>query len=197
VACDVTDEQQVREVVRTIHADQGRFDILVNNAGIADPVPAPAGGYDSVNWHKVIDVDLHGVFYWCNEVLPLMKAQQSGKIINIASVWGMVAGGSVVPIPAYSAAKGAVINLTREIAVEYARDNIQINALCPGFHGGTGLGGGATANEEFATSLRALTPMGRLADADEIRGPALFLASAASGFMTGQTLVTDGGMLAQ
>jgi NAD(P)-dependent dehydrogenase (short-subunit alcohol dehydrogenase family) len=195
--CDVTIEDEVRSTIQEAHGHFGRIDILVNNAGIADPDPSPVGNYKSSGWHQVIDVDLHGLFYCCNETLPYMEKQGSGKIVNIASIWGMVGGANAVPIPAYSAAKGAVINLTREIGLEFATKNIQVNALCPGFHQGTQLGGGVTANADFAALLTNLTPMGRLADAAEIRGPALFLASPASNFMTGQTLVTDGGALAQ
>ncbi|MDV7087642.1 SDR family NAD(P)-dependent oxidoreductase [Rhodococcus opacus] len=192
--CDVADEEQVRSTIRDAHSRFGRIDILVNNAGIADPAPAPVGQYDSVNWHRVIDIDLHGVFYFCNETLPFMEQQGSGKIINIASMWGLVGGSSVFPIPAYNAAKGAVINLTREIGLEYATKNIQVNALCPGFYR-TRVG--PFDDREFLSAVTGITPMGRIAEAEEIRGPALFLASAASNFMTGQTLVTDGGALAQ
>lgn len=144
----------------------------------------------------LIDVDLHGVFYCCNETLPLMEAQGSGKIINIASVWGMVGASSVFPIPAYNAAKGAVVNLTREIGLEYAKKNVQVNAICPGCYR-TRLAGGAYDDPDFVEAITAITPMGRVAEAEEIRGPALFLASAASNYMTGQTLVTDGGAFAQ
>ncbi|MEV0685324.1 SDR family oxidoreductase [Nocardia sp. NPDC050378] len=195
--CDVSVEEQVRATIREAHDHLGHIDILVNNAGIADPSPSRVGRYNSADWHRVIDIDLHGVFYCCNESLPYLEAQGGGKIINIASIWGMVGGANVVPIPAYSAAKGAVINFTREMALEYGKQNIQVNALCPGFHLGTRLGEGATSDADFVAVLTAITPMGRLAEAEEIRGPALFLASPASNFMTGQTLVTDGGVLAQ
>nr|WP_296775769.1 glucose 1-dehydrogenase [Rhodococcus sp. (in: high G+C Gram-positive bacteria)] len=196
LACDVTAENEVRTTIREADSHFGRLDILINNAGIADPEPAPVGQYKSANWHRVIDVDLHGVFYCCNEVLPIMEAAGGGKIVNIASIWGMVGASSVFPIPAYNAAKGAVINLTRELGLEYAKKNIQVNALCPGFYR-TRLAGGAYDDREFVASITAVTPMGRVADAEEIRGPALFLASPASNYMTGQTLVTDGGALAQ
>ncbi|QYB00098.1 SDR family oxidoreductase (plasmid) [Rhodococcus sp. USK10] len=193
-ACDVAAESVVQDTVRAVHEALGRVDILVNNAGIADPVPSRVGNYSSKNWHRVMDVDLHGVFYFCNEVLPIMAEQGNGKIINVASMWGLVGSSSVFPIPAYNAAKGAVINLTREMGLEYAAANVQINALCPGFYR-TGLG--PSDDVDVTSALTALTPMGRIADAEEIQGPALFLASAASNFMTGQTLVTDGGVLAQ
>ncbi|WP_433193078.1 SDR family NAD(P)-dependent oxidoreductase [Nocardia sp. CA-107356] len=196
LACDVTSEDQVRATIAHAHSHFGHVDILVNNAGIAETDPAPVGYYDSINWHRVIDVDLHGVFYCCNEILPLMEAQGGGKIINVASMWGLVGAANVFPIPAYAAAKGAVVNLTREIGLEYATKNIQVNALCPGFYR-TRLADGVYDDPASVAAFTAITPMGRIAEAEEIRGPALFLASPASNFMTGQTLVTDGGALAQ
>lgn len=125
-----------------------------------------------------------------------LEAQGGGKTINNASIWGMAGASSVFPIHAYNAAKGAVVNLTREIGLEYARRNVQVNALCPGFYR-TNLAGGAYQDADFVAAITAITPMGRVARAEEVRGPALFLASPASNYITGQTLVVDGGALAQ
>ena len=123
-----------------------------------------------------------------------MVTQQSGKIVNIASMWGLAGSSSVFPAPAYNAAKGAVVNLTRELGLEYAKHGIQVNALCPGFYQ-TKLGD--YDDPGFISAVTAFIPMGRIAEAAEIKGPALFLASAASDYMTGQTLVTDGGCMAK
>lgn len=196
VAVDVSDEAQVINAVQKAVEKFGRIDILINNAGIADPVPAPLHEYDSANWHKVMNVNLNGLFYVSKAVLAVMLQQKSGKIVNIASIWGMVGASSVFPIPAYNASKGATINLTREMGLEYATHGIQINAICPGFFR-TNLADGAYDNPEFVAAITAITPMNRIADASELRGAALFLTSAASNYMTGQTLVVDGGALAQ
>jgi NAD(P)-dependent dehydrogenase (short-subunit alcohol dehydrogenase family) len=112
----------------------GRLDILFNNAGIADPQALQLHEYPTANWRAVLDVDLDGVFFCAREALKVMVAQQSGKIINIASIWGLAGSSSLFPALAYNAAKGAVVNLTRELGLEYARQGIQVNALCPGFY---------------------------------------------------------------
>lgn len=196
VACDVSKEDQVEAMVAQTTSALGRLDILFNNAGIADANPAPVHQFSSADWHQVIDVDLHGVFYSAKHALKVMVEQGSGKIVNIASMWGTTGSSSVFPIPAYSAAKGAVVNLTRELGLEYATSGIQVNALCPGFYR-TRLAGGAYDDPGFVDAVTAFTPMGRVAEAAEIRGPALFLASAASDYMTGQLLIVDGGCMAK
>jgi NAD(P)-dependent dehydrogenase (short-subunit alcohol dehydrogenase family) len=172
----------------------GRLDILFNNAGIADPAPFLLHEYPTQNWRQVLSVDLEGVFFCAREALKVMTAQQSGKIINIASMWGLAGSSSLFPAPAYNAAKGAVVNLTRELGLQYAKQGIQVNALCPGFYR-TRLG--AFDDLDTVTRVEAFIPMGRIAEAADIKGPALFLASAASDYMTGQTLVTDGGCMAK
>lgn len=194
--CDVSSEEGVRDAFARARSEFGRVDVLFNNAGIADRVPARLHEYETSDWHKVIDVDLHGVFYCAREALRTMVDQGSGKIINVASIWGLAGASSVMPIPAYNTAKGAVVNLTRELGLQYAANGIQVNALCPGFYR-TGISGGAYDDPEFVAALTEFTPMHRIADASEIRGPALFLASSASDYMTGQTLVVDGGCLAK
>jgi NAD(P)-dependent dehydrogenase (short-subunit alcohol dehydrogenase family) len=196
ITCDVSDEAAVAAMVETTVRELGRLDVLFANAGIADPNPAPVHQFRTADWHQVLDVDLHGVFYSCREALGVMVQQGNGKIITVASMWGLTGASSVFPIPAYNAAKGAVVNLTRELGLEYATANIQVNALCPGFYR-TRLAGGAYDDPDFVSAITAFTPMGRVAEAAEIRGPALFLASAASDYMTGQTLVMDGGCTAK
>lgn len=194
VRCDVARHDEVVSMVQDATAEFGHLDVLFNNAGIADPSPAPVHEFDLDGWHRVLDVDLNGVFYCAREVLRVMVRQGSGKIINIASMWGLAGGSSVFPVPAYNAAKGAVVNLTRELGLEYATRGIQVNALCPGFYR-TRLG--AYDDPDFLAAVTGFTPMGRVAEAHEIRGPALFLASPASDYMTGQTLVVDGGCMAK
>jgi NAD(P)-dependent dehydrogenase (short-subunit alcohol dehydrogenase family) len=194
IRADVSDEQQVATMVAETVRTLGRLDILFNNAGVADANPTPIHQMSSADWHEVIAVDLHGVFYCAREALKVIVEQGGGKIINIASMWGTAGSASIIPMPGYTAAKGAVVNLTRELGLEYAPLGVQVNALCPGFYL-TKLG--AYDDPEFVAAITAFTPMGRIADPAEIRGPALFLASAASNFMTGQVLVVDGGCTAK
>ena len=196
VRCDVTDEAAVREAFAFAHRHFGRIDILFNNAGIGEPNPSPLHQFSTEDWLTVIAVDLHGVFFCAREALKIMVEQGNGKIINIASIWGLAGSSHLFPVPAYNTAKGAVVNLTRELGLEYATSGIQVNALCPGFYY-TRLGGGSYDNPDVVALLNAFIPMGRIAAAEEIRGPALFLASHASDYMTGQTLVVDGGCLAK
>ncbi len=196
ITADVSQEDQVADMVSRAAAELGRLDILINNAGVADANPAPVHQFRTEDWHQVIDIDLHGVFYTARETLKVMVPQGNGKIVNVASMWGITGPSSVFPIPAYAAAKGAVVNLTRELGLEYATAGIQVNALCPGFYR-TRLAGGAYDDPGFVEAITAFTPMKRVAEASEIRGPALFLASAASDYMTGQLLVVDGGCTAK
>ncbi len=134
IGCDVTDEAQVEAMVTRTVETLGRLDILFNNAGIADPQALRLHEYPTANWRAVLDVDLDGVFFCAREALKVMVRQRSGKIINLASIWGLAGSSSLFPALAYNAAKGAVVNLTRELGLEYARQGIQVNALCPGFY---------------------------------------------------------------
>jgi NAD(P)-dependent dehydrogenase (short-subunit alcohol dehydrogenase family) len=183
-------ERMVDETVRAF----GRLDILFNNAGIADPAPFLLHEYPTENWRRVLSTDLDGVFYCAREALKVMAPRRSGKVINIASMWGLAGSSSLFPAPAYNAAKGAVVNLTRELGLQYATQGIQVNALCPGFYR-TRLG--AFDDPDTLARVEAFIPMGHVAEAADIKGPALFLASPASDYMTGQTLVTDGGCMAK
>jgi NAD(P)-dependent dehydrogenase (short-subunit alcohol dehydrogenase family) len=166
--------------------------VAVNNAGIA------AGGRASLHetapedWERVLAVNLTGPFLVCRAVLPSMVRRRAGVVVNVASAAGIVA------LPGrchYAASKAALIHLTRTLAVEYADAGIRANALCPGYID-TPLVRAGLGDPARAERLRRIIPMHRLADADEIAGAALFLASDASRYMTGQALVVDGGWTA-
>jgi len=198
VACDVTKEEDVSKMTAKVVDTFGRLDILFNNAGIADrtdtSTPKLMHEYATEWWNRVLAVDLQGVFYCAREALKVMVKQKSGKIINIASIWGLAGSSSIKPIPAYCAAKGAVVNLTRELGLEYASLGINVNAICPGFYV-TKIG--KIGDPNFFDAVTKFTPMGRIAYPDELKGTAIFLASSASDYICGQTLVSDGGILAK
>ncbi len=193
-AGDVSDKTAVEAAIERTVAELGRLDIAFANAGIGDPAPALLHEYDDANWKKVVDINLNGVFYTDRAALRQMMRQGGGKIINTASMWGLAGASSVFPLPAYNATKGAVVNLTRELGLQYAIHNIQINAICPGFFL-TNLG--PYDDPEFMAATTGFTPMGRVADPSEIKGAALYLASSASSFVTGTMLVVDGGCMAK
>lgn len=195
VQCDVTNEADVTAMIERAVNEFGRLDILINNAGISPP-PAPLHETRTEDWKRVHAVNLDGVYFCAREALKVMVRQRSGKVINIASMWGLAGASSVFPIPGYNSSKGAVVNLTRELGLEYAPLGIQVNAICPGFFR-TRLAGGAYDDPDFVAAVTAFTPAGRIADAREIRGAAVFLASKASDFMSGHPLVIDGGCLAK
>ncbi|GKY90132.1 SDR family NAD(P)-dependent oxidoreductase [Sinisalibacter aestuarii] len=191
---DVADEAQVDAAVAETVARFGSLDIAFANAGIGDPEPGFIHEYDSANWRKVVDVNLNGVFNVNRAAIREMMKTGGGKVINTASMWGLAGSSSVFPLPAYNATKGAVVNLTRELGLQYARSNIQVNAICPGFFL-TALG--PYDDAEFMEAVTGFTPMGRVADPAEIKGTALYLASSASDFVTGTALVIDGGCMAK
>ncbi|MCZ7664558.1 MAG: SDR family oxidoreductase [Thermoleophilia bacterium] len=194
--CDVTNEDEVARMVDQTVAAFGRIDILFNNAGVADKEPKRLHELTTEEWRRVLDVDLNGVFYCAREVLKVMVRQRSGKVINIASIWGLAGSSSLMPIPVYNTAKGAVVNLTRELGLEYAPLGINVNAICPGFFV-TRISDGAFDDPEFVRTVSDFAPIGRPAAAAELKGTAIFLASSASDYMCGSLLVNDGGILAK
>ncbi len=190
---DVSRAAEVEGMIRAAHAAFGRLDVLFNNAGIAGESSWLADCTEE-NWDRVLAVNLKGVFLGMKYALPLMVTQQSGSIINTASVAGMVGWRAAA---AYSAAKAGVINLTRTAALEYARYNIRVNAICPGVihtpllervHGG---------NVEGNERLLAMQPMPRLGRPEDVAFMALFLASDESTYVTGAALPVDGGYTAR
>lgn len=194
VCCDVTKETDVESMVAQTLAFGGRLDILFNNAGISH-APTLLHNMASADWSRVLAVNLNGVYYCAREALKVMVNQGSGKLINIASIWGMAGSARIKPLPAYTATKGAVVNLTRELGLEYGPLGINVNGICPGFFA-TGMGNGAFGNPDFVSAVSAVTALGRVGQPSEMKGAAVFLASAASDYMCGHMLVMDGGALA-
>jgi NAD(P)-dependent dehydrogenase (short-subunit alcohol dehydrogenase family) len=202
VKADVSQPDEVQHMVDETVAQLGTINILVNNAGIT----ARANRIAEIpieDWDRVIAVDLRGVFLCTRAVLPVLLKQGSGNIINIASVYGirpLFEIGQTSPNAPYTAAKAGVISLTKETAIEYARDGIRVNCIAPGFHGGTRLGrwikaaGEEERRKRYEETIARTTPMGRRGNPTELKGLIIYLASDASSFVTGQVFVSDGGI---
>jgi gluconate 5-dehydrogenase len=190
-SCDVTRWGSIEELAGAAVNEFGKVDILVNNAGTA--ITRPAEQLTEQDWDRVVNVDLKGVFF-CSVIFGRqMITQKSGKIVNIASILGLVGDKQVLP---YCVAKGGVIQMTKALALEWAKHNIQVNALCPGYIKTPMNEADLTGNERIHNHIIGKTPMRRLGEVDELVGALVFLASGASSFMTGQTLVIDGGWTA-
>ena len=191
---DVTDETQVTAAFAEVVARHGRVDVLFNNAGIA--IRQPTTELTLENWNKVVAVNLTGVFLCAREAARHMLAGgRGGRIVNTASIMGVV-GGGLYPNISYQATKGAVVNMTRALAVEWAAQGIRVNAIAPTWVR-TPLTRAITENPDLVDRIEAMTPMGRLAEPHEIVGAVLFLVSRASAMVTGHVLAVDGGFLAQ
>ncbi|MEP6625286.1 MAG: glucose 1-dehydrogenase [Acidimicrobiia bacterium] len=193
VKVDVANAEQVEAMVQFSMTRFGALDVLYNNAGI---FPADDGGATETpepTWDRVMEVNLKGVWLGCKYGIPAMLASGGGSIVNVASFVALM--GAATAQIAYTASKGGVLAMTREIAVEYGRRNIRANSLCPGPIGTPML---EELMSDPARKARRLVhiPMGRLGRAEELANAALFLASDESSFMTGAQLVVDGGITA-
>ena len=186
--CDVTSEEQVRELAASVVAHYGRIDVLVNNA---------VCGIDELQrnaWGPNMDVAVKGTWQCSQAVLPTLVAQRSGSIVNLSSINALMGFGQDY---VYTAAKGAIVSLSRCLATQYGRDNVRINVVCPG----------STETEQWAPMREAdpgildriaeLHPLGRFAQPREIANAVLFLASDEASFITGETLTVDGGLVTQ
>ena len=187
-AFDINDRAAVKAAVAAAIAKHGDIDILVNNAGIQRR--GPLVDFTEKDWDDIIATNLTAPFVVSQAVLPGMIAKKRGKIIHIASLMSELARPTVVP---YTAAKGGVRQLTRGMAVELAPMGIQVNAIAPGYFA-TEMNRALIDNAEFNAWVCKRTPAGRWGQPDELAGLAVFLASTASDYMTGQMLVMDGGM---
>ncbi len=190
--CDITDPAQVEAVCEAATSRFGAIDILVNNAGISWGAPAADMPLDK--WREVLETNLTGTFVVTQAVGRAMIARRSGKIINTASIAGIVGEPpEVLDAIGYSAAKGGVIAFTRDLAVKWARYGISVNAMAPGFFP-TRMTERVLQRAEH--HIEAQTPLGRVGKPGELKGVAVFLASAASDYITGQVIAVDGGATA-
>ena len=190
VIADVTDPAKAIGVVTSTIQHWGKLDILVNNAGIIRR--APAVNYTAHDWYDVIDTDLNAVFNWAQAVGKVMIEQGSGKIINVASLLSFQGG---LNVAAYAAAKGGVAQLTKALANEWAKYNVNVNAIAPGYmltNATAALRSNSTRSEQIMSRI----PAGRWGEPDDLAGAIIYLASAASDYVNGHILAVDGGWLA-
>jgi NAD(P)-dependent dehydrogenase (short-subunit alcohol dehydrogenase family) len=192
VRTDVSKEDDVNRMVKTTVDSFGSIEIIINNAGVG--CDGPSINMALEEWRKVIDVNLTGVFLCSRVAAHEMMRKNYGKIINIASVYGVV--GDNFHIAPYYASKGAVINLTRALAIEWAQYKINVNAIAPGFFPSE------MTEEDFKNAdtmkhILSKIPLGRTGEPDDLKGALIYLASPASNYVTGQTIFVDGGWTAQ
>jgi NAD(P)-dependent dehydrogenase (short-subunit alcohol dehydrogenase family) len=191
IPADVTSYDAVADAVGRAIDQLGWLDIVVNNAGGSNFM-VPFRDLRLSGWDKLMQLNLSSTVYVCHAVAGHLLDRGQGSVINVASVAGVASSPTMSP---YGASKAAVISLTKSLAVEWAKDGVRVNALCPGWTA-TDLNRMLWEDPVIGPATIASTPMGRWATADEMAGPALFLASDASSYLTGQALVVDGGQTA-
>ena len=184
---DVLDRDGIREAVDAIRKDFGEIDILVNNAGVN--IRKPVTQLAEEEWDLVLDTNLKGYFLVAQAVVPHMIRRGRGKIINISSIMGTVALENLV---AYASSKGGVVQMTKVMAIEWAKHNINVNAIGPTYFE-TPLVAALRDDPDRFRFINERTPMGRWGQPEELEGTVIFLASRASDFITGQTIYVDGG----
>jgi NAD(P)-dependent dehydrogenase (short-subunit alcohol dehydrogenase family) len=189
---DVTDEERVRALYDEVAERCGRIDVLFNNAGISPPEDASILDTDLVAWQRVQDVNLKSVFLCCKYGLPHLLAAGGGSIINTASFVAVM--GAATSQISYTASKGGVLSLSRELGVEFARQGVRVNALCPGPVNTPLLRELFAKDPEKAARRLVHLPVGRFAEAREIASAALFLASDESSYVNATAFLVDGGL---
>jgi len=191
VQADVAQEDQVIKIVKTAVDRFGSLQIIVNNAGIGALNPSIQMPLEE--WKRVIDVNLTGVFICARTAAREMIKNKYGKIVNIASIYGAV--GDIFPTASYYASKGAVINLTRALAIEWAAYKINVNSIAPGFFPSE-MTEQVFKDENALKHILSRTPLGRTGEPSDLKSVLLYLASPASNYVTGQTIFVDGGWTA-
>jgi len=194
VRADIADEEAVSAAFAQLVEREGAMDILINNAGIA--IRRPAVELALSDWEKVVAVNMTGVFLCARTAARHMIARgKGGAIVNVASIMGL-SGGGIYPNISYQTSKGAVVNMTRALAVEWAPHRIRVNAVAPTYVR-TGLIAPLLKDPDLVARIEAMTPLRRLAEAEEVAAAICFLASPAAAMITGHVLPVDGGFLAQ
>ncbi|MET0605364.1 MAG: glucose 1-dehydrogenase [Beijerinckiaceae bacterium] len=189
-AFDVADHRDVAAAIEVIEQRVGPIDILVNNAGIQ--IRAPFTEFDHADWDRIVATNLSAVFYVTQAVMKRMVPRGRGKIVNIGSVTSELGRATIIP---YATTKGGVKMMTRGLAAEFGKHNIQINAIAPGYIV-TELNKALIENVEFSNWVKARTPAARWGETEELIGAAVFLSSRASDYVNGHLLFVDGGMSA-
>jgi NAD(P)-dependent dehydrogenase (short-subunit alcohol dehydrogenase family) len=197
---DVSNAGDVQAVLRCAADAFGGIDILYNNAGIGYSATRRMGvGMDDIvsctieDWHRILDINLGGVFLFCKFGIPMLIERGGGSVINTASVAALKGSRNA---HAYAASKGGIVALTRAMAVTYGRNGVRVNAICPGVIDTDMIRETLLGSDAQTTAIQRMTPMGRIGTADDIARMALFLASDAGQFVTGQAIPVDGGVTA-
>jgi len=193
IACDVSNAEEVKSLIETTVSNFGKLDAAYNNAGI-NTVEIKAADFTQEDYHKIIGVNLNGAWNCMQYELRQMFKQGYGAIVNCSSIGGMAAAKGRAP---YSATKHGIVGLTQSAAMDYADKGIRINAVCPGTIDTPMADLVTGGDKELLASFIKSTPMGRLGKPEEIAAAVLWLSSDAASYVTGQTLVVDGGVLAQ
>ena len=193
VVADLSSADERRRLVADVVERYGTVDVLVNNAGVGHAVAVEDEDVDT--FRQTMEINVTAVWHLCKEVGVPMVAQGSGSIVNVASMLGFV-GSTPVKQAHYVASKGAVVTLTKELALQWARKGVRVNALCPGWFPSE-MTAGMESDEGSQRFITTNSPIPRMGEADELDGPLLLLASRAGSFMTGHSLVVDGGWLAR
>ena len=190
IRCDIRKTEEVGDLVTHTVREMGKINILVNNAGVGGS-EKPILKMSDEDWDDVIEIDLRGAFICSRAAAEEMIKQGGGKIINVASILGFI---TTANMSAYCASKGGMIQLTKVMALEFIRYNIQVNALCPGYFL-TPMNRKLFESETGKRIIQKNIPMGRIGKCEELKGTAIYLASSATDFMTGSCIIVDGGQM--
>ena len=194
---DVSDEEEVKKVFSEVKEKYGKIDVLVNNAGISG-MNKPTDQISLEDWQKVMDINVNGVFLCTKHVIPYMRANGSGSIINLSSIYGII---GAADIPAYHASKGAVRLMTKNDALIYAKENIRVNSVHPAFIWTPLVEAMARESEKgvegFRSEIESLHPVGHVGEPEDVAWGIVYLASDEAKFLTGSELVIDGGYTCQ
>ncbi|MCW5316244.1 SDR family oxidoreductase [Nostoc sp. KVJ3] len=194
VRCDVTQTEDVKAALaKTIEAF-GRLDFAFNNAGIEPKKPAPTAEYEEEEWNRIVDTNLRGVFLCMKYEIPLILKQGGGAIVNTSSGAGII---GIKGSPAYTAAKHGVIGLTKSAALDYAAQNIRVNAVCPGYINTPMMDRFTGGTSEGRAKVIAEEPIGRMGKSEEIAEAVIWLCSDGAAFVIGHAMVIDGGQTVQ